>query len=209
MGYGGIAAALKSYYDATVALHPTANGTALKYNGQFAQKLQPSSLGFNDDGTPKVLPEKCNTSFPTFGWYPIYADPTSFLLDSVRTTMFYSSVFAADQDMTSVQTIVHQNDLLTQNEYAVLWKYWGALCAVTFLIIIFILPFFYGFWTLARKTTLSPLETARAFSAPVLRDAPAHADSAHVLKEVGSKNLHTDLRSAADRDASSTAKEKE
>lgn len=64
---------------------------------------------------------------------------------------------------------------------------------MTFSIILFILPTFYEFWTLARQTTLSPLETARAFQAPVLREAPVHLDTKQLLKEVGGSNLHTDL----------------
>jgi hypothetical protein len=77
--------------------------------------------------------------------------------------------------------------------YDVVWKWWGGSVAVTIGIILFILPTFCGFWTLARTTTLSPFETARAFHAPVLHDAPQHLDTPALLKEVGQKNLHTDL----------------
>jgi len=44
-----------------------------------------------------------------------------------------------------------------------------------------------------RKTTRGPFEKARAFHAPILQDAPKHLDTKKLLKEVGAKNLHTDL----------------
>lgn len=119
--YSGVVEALKSYYDSRIYLHPTANGTTLRIVGQFAQQLQPSSMGYNDDGTPISLPNKCNNSFTYFGWNPVYNDPTSYLLDSVRKTLFYTSIFAADQDTTTIQTVHHSNDIITRNEYAVVW----------------------------------------------------------------------------------------
>jgi hypothetical protein len=69
----------------------------------------------------------------------------------------------------------------------------GAHVALTYLVLLFILPTYYGFWTLARKTTLSPFETARAFHAPILHDQPRELDTPALLKTVGLKNLHRDL----------------
>ncbi len=191
--FGGIASALESYYDSSIVLHPTRNGTALKVDGLYAQQIQTYVPGYNEDGTPITLPNKCNTSFTTFGYY---GNPTDLMLDSIRTTMFYTSIFQALQDQNSVQTLHQSPEWDSVSEYHVLWKYWGASVAVTLCIVLFILPTFYGFWTLARKTTLSPLETARAFHAPVLREAPGHLDIPGLLKEVGGKNLHTDLHTA-------------
>jgi hypothetical protein len=156
-------------------------------------------MGYNDDGSPIVLPNKCNTTFPSFGWDPPFSDPTAYLLDSVRTTLFYTSILAADINRTSsaVQTFYGVSDVISENVYYVLWRYWGASFGVTFAIILFILPTYYGFWTLARKTSLSPLETARAFQAPVLREAQPNVDTDTLLKEVGGKNLHSALQAAA------------
>ncbi len=70
------------------------------------------------------------------------------------------------------------------------WRYWFASITVTLAIILFIIPMYYGFWTLGRQTTLSPFETARAFHAPVLDAAPHHLDTKDLLKEVGSTRVH-------------------
>ena len=115
------------------------------------------------------------------------------MLTTIRDTLFYSSIYQAFQSQSSIQTLAQTPDWISTNEYHVLWRYWFGSLAVTLAIILFILPTFYGFWTLARKTTLSPLETARAFHAPVLREAPRHLDMNGVLKEVGKNNIHTDL----------------
>lgn len=115
--------------------------------------------------------------------------------------LFYTSICASDLDSSASpinsQTLSDGPDFVGINEYHVLWAYWGASVAVTLSIVIFILPTFYGFRTLARKTTLSPFETARAFHAPILQDAPKGLDTKKLLKEVGAKNLHTDLGGSA------------
>ncbi|CZR69409.1 uncharacterized protein PAC_19309 [Phialocephala subalpina] len=202
--FGGIASALATYYDSSIVLHPDGNGTSLKVNGLYAQQIQPSYASYNDDGTPVALPNKCNTSFSLFGGY--YFDPTDFMLDSIRTTLFYTSIHAADQDQVSVQEISRSVENVGVNEYHVLWRFWGASVAVTLSIVLFILPTYYGFWTLARKTTLSPFETARAFHAPVLKDAANDLDTPALLREVGGKKLHIDF--AAGSSAGSPVEEK-
>lgn len=101
-----------------------------------------------------------------------------------------STYYAASK---GIQTVTKITDYRSKNVYQVMWKYWGASCAITLCIVLFILPTFYGFWTLARKTTLSPFETARAFNAPIMSDAPVHLDTPALLKEVG----NTKVRDAA------------
>lgn len=190
--FGGIASALQSYYGSSVIMRATANGTALRYSGLFAQQLPtdyyPGQL--DETGNPLPEPDRCNTSFTSFFGYSKIND---FMLATIRDTLFYSSIYQASLSQTSIQTLTQSPDVISTNEYQILWRYWFGSLAVTLAIILFILPTFYGFWTLARKTTLSPLETARAFHAPVLREAPRHLDMNGVLKEVGKNNIHTDL----------------
>ncbi|KAL2071034.1 hypothetical protein VTL71DRAFT_12269 [Oculimacula yallundae] len=192
--FGGIASALQAFYGSSVVMHPTRNGTTLKYNGLFAQQLQTRPLPGPPDEFGNLLPaptqDRCNISFTSF--LP-YGNPRDFMLSKIRDTLFYTSIYQALQDRTSYQKIDQTPDWISTNEYHVLWKFWAGSVAVTLAIILFILPTFWGFWTLARKTTLSPLETARAFHAPVLREAPGHMDTPGLLKEVGKNNIHTDM----------------
>ncbi|KAG4431773.1 hypothetical protein IFR05_012749 [Cadophora sp. M221] len=190
--FGGIASALQSFYGSSIVMHPTINGTTLKYNGLFAQQLPTGFTPGQTDqfGNAVPTPDRCNTSFTQFFGY---GSPTDFMLTTMRETMFYASIYQAYQDQKSIQTLDQTPDWISTNEYRVLWKYWAGSVVVTLAIILFILPTFYGFWTLARKTTLSPLETARAFHAPVLREAPKHLDTPGLLKELGKNNIHTDM----------------
>ena len=46
---------------------------------------------------------------------------------------------------------------------------------------------------MARKRTLSPFETARAFHAPIMKDTPKDMDTKMLLKVVGKENLHSEV----------------
>jgi hypothetical protein len=50
--------------------------------------------------------------------------------------------------------------------YVVRYYLYGASTALTYIIILGILPTFWGYWVLARKPTLGPVDMARAFNAP-------------------------------------------
>jgi len=192
--FGGIAKALQAYYGSSITLTPSKEGTSTSISGVYGQQIQPMSSGYDDNGNPIVLPNVCNQSFTYFGYFD---NPSDFMLDAIRTTLFYTSIYASDLDSVATtnnsQVLPGVPDLVGVNEYHVLWAYWGASVAVTLSIVLFILPTFYGFWTLARKTTLSPFETARAFHAPILQDAPRDLDTKMLLKSVGAKNLHTEM----------------
>lgn len=91
------------------------------------------------------------------------------------------------------QVVANDLDQIRISQYHVIWPWYFASLGLTLGIVLFILPTFYGFWTLARTATLSPFETARAFHAPILQDQPMELDTPTLLKTVGKKNLHTDL----------------
>lgn len=71
--------------------------------------------------------------------------------------------------------------------YKMKYKYWGASVAITVFIVLMVAPLFYGFWTLDRRGTLSPFETAYAFGAPALQDADMKKGTGILLKEIGKR----------------------
>lgn len=141
-----------------------------------------------------TLPNNCNHSFTQFGYYDgySYSSPADDLLYQIRKTLFTTSVLvgAYPYSYNSTQNVADIRLWESVTVYSMAWKYWGATVLVTICVLLFILPTYYGFWTLKRKTTLSPFETARAFHAPVLADAPVHLDTRDLLKKVGSTHLH-------------------
>jgi hypothetical protein len=199
--YGGIAFALASYYNSTVAVQSTSEETFARIDGFYAQQLDLGDFNYTTD-------DYCYLNFNSFGLYWQYETPYDDLLDQIQQTLYFTSIWAASvsdyvtnnksADFWSDGTwpkpaFANMEQPVVQLRYRVIWYWWGASCAVTLCIVLFILPTFYGFWTLARKTTLSPFETARAFHAPVLHDQPMHLDTPTLLKTVGTKNLHEDL----------------
>jgi hypothetical protein len=80
-----------------------------------------------------------------------------------------------------------------RNEYRVVWAWFFGAMSVTLAVSIFILPTFWGYWRLERKTTMSPFETARAFHAPVLYQDDSTIVSKDLIKRVGNVQIHRDL----------------
>lgn len=194
-----------AYYNSSITLNldNTANTTKLQVDGFYAEQLD-TYVDVDD------LQYRCNVSLNDFGngaKSTIYTSPANDLLNQIRNTLFYTSIFAMedfpieDSDIViwdketkpAAQIVLGDLDQVKIAQYDVIWRWYFASLALTLGIVIFILPTFYGFWTLARKATLSPFETARAFHAPILHDQPTNLDTPTLLKTVGQKNLHTDL----------------
>ncbi|KAK5069824.1 hypothetical protein LTR64_007993 [Lithohypha guttulata] len=77
--------------------------------------------------------------------------------------------------------------------YRIRYGYWGASVAITVTIVLMVVPLFYGFWQLDRRTTLSPFETAAAFRAPGLQGVDLQRGADVALQAVGKKPLHADV----------------
>lgn len=68
-------------------------------------------------------------------------------------------------------------------------RYFAAL-AVILLSLLSLLPWLVNYWKLERKTSLSPIETAKAFGAPLLVDGSGNAPINLMLKDVGARRAH-------------------
>ena len=60
---------------------------------------------------------------------------------------------------------------------------------VSVLGIIFIIPTYRGFWELGRPLSLSPLEIAKAFDAPLLQGVPGNRNVNDMLDEIGATKV--------------------
>lgn len=75
--------------------------------------------------------------------------------------------------------------------YGVRYYLWGASLALTYAIILVVLPTFWGYWILKRKPTMSPVDMARAFSAPVVTAEDQHQMQVDaLLRQVGRTPIH-------------------
>lgn len=114
-----------------------------------------------------------------YNWLTTYGDPSQGYGDSMPTP----------------QPMAAQS--YTRNEYRVVWAWYFGAMAVTLLVSAFILPTFWGYWRLERKTTMSPFETARAFHAPGLYQEDSSVISDDLIKRVGNVRIHRDMPAVA------------
>lgn len=122
--------------------------------------------------------------------YPLSLEKTE-ILNSIRQFMFYLSLYYGYDQTFGVPPLIRDTtNMVAQNRYHVVWWHWAASLGVTLLVVLCVTPTFWGFWNLARPPTMSPLETARAFNAPVLADQNPTLATPEILREVHGRNLH-------------------
>lgn len=110
-----------------------------------------------------------------------YSDKYPSLPETADT--FYERLFGDDMLLSTT----HANQTQPCLRYSMKYQYWGASVAITVSIVLMVAPLFYGFWTLDRRGTLSPFETAYAFGAPALQDADMKKGTGILLKEIGKR----------------------
>ena len=64
-------------------------------------------------------------------------------------------------------------------------RWWAGAAALDILTILVVLPLFNHWWTFDRARTLSPLELAVAFNAPLVRNIPSTSGAEGVVKDLG------------------------
>jgi hypothetical protein len=112
------------------------------------------------------------------------------MLQTINQLTFRTAVQVAQQNPNPAfaQNVVYNGTKLTtvyKSNYALM----GVAVAINFLGLFSILPVYYGWWELGRNTSLSPLETAKAFGAPLLRDVDDNATAEQILKKVGERRV--------------------
>ena len=137
------------------------------------------------------------------------------ILNRIRQAMFLSSVYLGAEWFTDLNTNFGQflyysgtptygKDHYVQERPALRWTVvaiynvrlylWAISMVITFTVMGIILPTFWGYWRLTREPSMSPVDLARVFHAPVLSGLDPKFDTKRVLHAVGTKNIHSDLR---------------
>ena len=118
----------------------------------------------------------------------LYSDATSELTQNW--TYDATLAWQKSQLISLSQTIHNANQTQPALRYKIKYKYWGASATITIFIVLMIVPLFWGFWTLDRRTTLSPFETAAAFQARPLDGVDMKRGTNVLLKEIGKRPVH-------------------
>ncbi|KAK3632742.1 hypothetical protein LTR56_016212 [Elasticomyces elasticus] len=136
-----------------------------------------------------------NTDFPNnINPFDIaFFDPTEDIINNFDDIMFRAAVSTADwPNITrlidpglSVNQTSSLNQTLTRNVFRSDFRWYAAASVLELIVILFVLPLFWGYWTLDRHLDLSPFSTALALNAPLLEDADQSRGVPGVLEKLG------------------------
>ncbi|KAJ9612887.1 hypothetical protein H2200_002828 [Cladophialophora chaetospira] len=161
--------------------------------------LDPNSTIWDDVavGNPDYLPDETHLSAQSeaaiaysqnVGTYPScnisFTDPLADFLQGTRELIFRTAVYTANSSNTQqVQAVASGSHTIYRTD----WLFLGLATFVSLLAIVSVLLTFRGFWNLGRPVSMSPIETAKAFNAPLLANGDPNAPANHLLKQVGLK----------------------
>jgi hypothetical protein len=131
-----------------------------------------------DQYSSNIIYMNCNLTFE---------DPTSDIFLALNEIMFRSALAAANAtDIQNVQAMQTTTNVVFKLQYQYLM---GAI-AVMLLSVAAIISILNGWWVLGRSTSLSPLEVAKAFNAPLLHSCQSsNAPIDDLLKEIGDRRI--------------------
>jgi hypothetical protein len=120
-----------------------------------------------------------------------WTDPTDYMLNQLRQISFRMALQAAKDNATSsnaTQTVAYIGSN-TRTIYSTNYHLVAAAAALNILAVVAILPTYYGWWTLGRECSLSPLEIARAFNAPLLNGLGADGSWKQIYNDAGEEKV--------------------
>lgn len=109
-------------------------------------------------------------------------DPTPFVLEAIRELSFRTAIAFSDHD--AGQTIEGYESRTTPT-YRLRAVYLGVVLAILVVELFAVIALFRGFNSLHRQHTLSPLDIARGFNAPLMKGVDHYADVDEVAKSLG------------------------
>ena len=171
--HGGMYLALNSLFASSVHLRfAAAVGYDLQSTG--APALQYAQAGLTSGSAMMDC--------PTY-----WSNPTDDMLAAARELAFRTALHAANStNATNIQTIQASSEN-TVTVYHSHYLYLILAVGFTLLSTICVIPIFLGWWNLGRHFTLSPIEIAKAFDAPLLLNSDSNLNAQELLREVGER----------------------
>ena len=131
-----------------------------------------------------------------------WSNPTDDILAALNNIMFRTALKAASVNQTlyplegnfPIHSTIEAIRTTEQSVYQSNMGYLYAAIGILQLGVIVVLPVFYGWWKLGRKFTMSPIDVANAFSAPVLSGTTPGADVQQLLREAGHRRIQYDVK---------------
>lgn len=119
-----------------------------------------------------------------------WTDPTIFIIQSLNTMAFMLSISAANFEYRNTSAPPPRRtwpmeETRLVNVYKIEYSYLFASIAITLSLVVLIMPTFVGWWELGRSVTLNPIETAKAFEAPLLSGPGSNAPLKDLISDAG------------------------
>ena len=118
-----------------------------------------------------------------------FRDPMEDMINGMREIAFRSALNVAQYNLTfpnSTRDYVYTGSQ-PETIYVSNYRYMAAAMVVSLAGVLAVIPTYRGWWRLGRKVTLSPLEVAKAFDAPLLAGVQSNLGAQRMLKDVGGK----------------------
>ncbi|KAK3635935.1 hypothetical protein LTR56_014473 [Elasticomyces elasticus] len=121
-------------------------------------------------------------------------DPTHDIVFALNELMFRAGVMSTNwtnlADLIdpglSIKQTLQAEQTVTENVYRSDLRWFAGAAILEIIAVLFVLPLFWGWWTLDKVTLLSPFEVALAFDAPLLKEAnSAQGVAAMVRSDMG------------------------
>jgi hypothetical protein len=121
-----------------------------------------------------------------------FRDPTDYLLKQAREFMFRTAVGTASGNSSDIQTaIVQQRQSV--GIYRSHYIFLGLAAGISLAAVLIVFATFHGYWRLGRSMTLSPVELAKAFNAPLLAFEDSNAEVNELVAAAGAKPVRYGL----------------
>ncbi|KAI4654379.1 uncharacterized protein J4E78_007425 [Alternaria triticimaculans] len=116
-----------------------------------------------------------------------FTDPTFDIMSDARELAFRAALYADHIPETTFQVEVQQEwaKIIYRSHYI----YLAFAVAITLIATLCVFSISLGWWHLGREVSLSPIEVAKAFAAPVLQNASSNAEVEALVKEIGSRRV--------------------
>ncbi|KAK5700209.1 hypothetical protein LTR17_023118 [Elasticomyces elasticus] len=176
-------------------LFVTANASLYIHSNSLAGEEQwtidPSGMSGNAATVGKYL------DYTKTAYGIVFVDPTSDIISSLNEPLFRGGVAATgwanvtdlmDEGL-SVDQILMGNQTTTQNVYRSDLRWFAGAAVLEVMAVMFVLPPFFGWWTLGNAPLLSPMELGLAFDAPCLKEVNSATGSSGVVQKVGDVHL--------------------
>lgn len=185
------------------------SGTNLRFAG---------AVGYETTSSGSTTYQYARTDASLFDCNQTWADPTFDILSAARELSFRTALVAAaikapykdDSPAVRPNTFKDPSEYLQriqvqQSVRRTVFKSDYRFLAVALVFVLLAtfstVPIFFGWWSLGRNVSLSPIEIGKAFAAPGLADAPdANAEVTALLREVGDTRLQYGAVVAGERD---------